>query len=186
MARVSAATGRVDEAVELYRQAILRVPQPEWVTALGDLYALSGDAAAARLQYDTVEAIGRLSSLNQRLYNRPLAIFYADHDRNSEEALLLAESELTVRGDLYGYDAYGWALYRNGRFLEAREASDQALSLRTKDARLLYHAGLISAALGEKDRAVAELGEALQLSPAFDPLLAPHARMVLSRLEGRP
>ena len=41
-----------------------------------------GRSDDAKKQYALVEYIGRLSALNQVLYNRELAYFYADHDVN--------------------------------------------------------------------------------------------------------
>jgi tetratricopeptide (TPR) repeat protein len=94
----------------------------------------------------------------------------------------LAERELRIRRDVYGWDAYGWTLYRLGRYEDARDAADEALRLGTRDARLLYHAGMISLALGDEDRARDELERALAISPWFDPLQAPVARRALRGL----
>jgi tetratricopeptide (TPR) repeat protein len=183
LARALAATGRLDEAVRQYRRAVQLLPDPAYVGALGDLYALMGERELARRQYDTVEAIATLARVNRQVYKRQLAVFYADHDLRPTEALALTERELRLRRDVYGWDASAWALYRVGRYTAAREASDEALRLSTPDARLLYHAGMISVALGDEDRAVRELSQALEISPAFDPLQARVARIVLDRLE---
>ena len=69
---------------------------------MGDLYAEIGDSDQARLQYDTVEFIAKLAAINEQVYNRQLALFYADHDLKLDEALELATSELAVRKDVYG------------------------------------------------------------------------------------
>jgi Flp pilus assembly protein TadD len=94
------------------------------------------------------------------------------------------QGSLETRRDIYGYDALGWVLYRMGRFDEARQALDEALAMGTPDARLWLHAGMISAALGDDDRAREELSRALALHPNVDPLLAPEASRTLERLGG--
>ena len=47
---------------------------------------------------------------------------------------------------------------------------------------IYFHAGMISAALGERARAAAELQRALDISPQFDPLLAAEARATLEEV----
>jgi tetratricopeptide (TPR) repeat protein len=182
LAKARAAQGRTDNAIRLYVRAIALVPQPDFLAALGDLYAIRGERRLAEEQYATVEAIATLARVNKQVYNRQLALFYADHDVDVERAVELTESELRVREDVYGYDAYGWALYKAGRLEEARAASEQALRLGTSDPKLWYHAGMISAALGADDLAREQLGRSLSLGPAFDPLQAPIARRMLQDL----
>ncbi len=184
LAAVRAAEGRHADAINLYLEATAAVPDPEFLAALGDLYLVTGDPEAAEDQYATVEVIGRLGAAGGAVYNRVLALFWADHDRNVEEALRLTTAELELRRDVYGWDAHAWALYRNGRFDAAREASDEALALGTQDAELWYHAGLISAALGDSGRAARELRRALEINPEFDPIHAPAARTALAEVEG--
>jgi tetratricopeptide (TPR) repeat protein len=181
---VRVAQGRYDDAVGLYRRAVRIVPEPQYVAMLGDLYRLTGRQDLAEREFGTVEAIAMLARANRQLYDRQLAVFYADHGVHLGDALAIAEGSLEVRKDVYGYDTLAWVLYRLGRYDEAREASDRALALGTPDPRLWYHAGLISAALGDVARAKDELATALRLSPRFDPIQSPVAREALAGLGG--
>jgi tetratricopeptide (TPR) repeat protein len=181
LARSQAAQGHTAEAIKRYQQAIAVVPQPDYLAALGDLYALSGDTTKAAKQYGTVDTISKLAQVNQQVYNRLVAVFEADHDRSLDEALRLTDAELSVRHDIYGYDASAWALYKSGRYQDAKDASNKALAKGTPDAKLWYHAGLIDEALGAHGTARAELQRALEISPQFDPLQAPKARGALDR-----
>jgi tetratricopeptide (TPR) repeat protein len=113
-------------------------------------------------------------------------MFLADHDLRLPEALRLVRAELSTRRDVYGWDALAWVMLKLGRPDEARVASERALALGTPDARLWYHAGMISAALGEDERASEELTRALTLSPRFDLLQAERARRRLAALGGDP
>ena len=183
LGRALAAIGRTGGAIRHYRLAVDLLPDPTYIAALGDLYELAGRFANAREQFATVEAIASLSRVNEQIYNRPLVVFLADHGLKPERAVELAADELRVRKDLYGWDAYAWALHGAGRYTEARTAADEALELGTPDARLLYHSGMIAAALGDMDRARSDLGAALEMSPAFDPVHAPIARRMLEGLE---
>ena len=95
-ARVLAAAGRTDDAIADYQAAIAIAPQPDSLAALGDLYAVRGDGRAADEQYATVEFIAKLAVLNQQVYNRQLALFWLNHDRDHAEALTLAADELAA------------------------------------------------------------------------------------------
>ncbi len=182
-ARVAAAQGRTEDAIELYRRAIAIAPQPDALAALGDLYRLTGRDALADQQYATVRAIAKLAAINRQVYNRQLVLFDVNHGVNLAEALDLATRELALRRDVYGYDAYAWALLANGRATEAGAAMAHALSLGTRDAQLYYHAGLIARAVGDDARARRLLSSALELNPGFDPLQAVHARAALEELQ---
>jgi tetratricopeptide (TPR) repeat protein len=186
MGRARAAQGRIDNAISLYEKAVAIVPQPDFLAALGDLYTRKGDTVRARVEYGTVEVIAKLAKINQQVYNRLLALFYADHGLQPDEALRLTQAELAVRKDVYGYDAYAWALYQTGRYAQARDASDKALAQGTADAKILYHSGLIAKAMGDTARARADLSRALAISPSFDPLQASRARAALDHLINTP
>lgn len=185
LARERAAQGHIDDAIGQYRQAVATVPQPDALAALGDLYRLQHDDARARTAYDTVAATATLATLNKQVFNRALATYEADHDVAVDDALRLADAELAVRHDVFGYDLQAWALYKNHRYDEAKQAAVKALALGTPDARLLYHAGMIDAALGNDTTSIAELRSALRISPNFDLLQAPTARAMLATLEGK-
>ncbi|MDP9265989.1 MAG: tetratricopeptide repeat protein, partial [Chloroflexota bacterium] len=182
LARARAAQGRTAEAIAGYEYAIGVSPQPDYLSALGDLHALAGDQGRARDQYAAVEAIATLAAANRQLYDRQLALFYADHDLKSADAVAIAKASLDRRADVYGHDAYAWALLKSGAPAEARASEERALAMGTPDARLWYHAGMISMALGEVDRARSELRRSLDISPNFDALQAARARTALASL----
>jgi len=171
------------DAIKLYEKAIAILPMPDYIAALGDIYAKSGRREEAQRQFELVEYIGRLNEINKVLYNRELAYFYADHDIKSKEGLELALRELEYRRDVYAYDVAAWNLYRNGKFEEARMAIDQALRLGTKDAKLFFHAGMIYSSRGEKAKAKEFLSGALAINPFFHPIFAETAAENLSRIE---
>jgi tetratricopeptide (TPR) repeat protein len=184
LAQVQAAQQRFPEAIDLYQKAIAIVPLPEYAAALGDVYTKLGRTDEAQKQYDLVEYIGHLNTLNKVLYNRELAYFYADHDRQLPEALDLAKKELEVRRDIYAYDVLAWALYKNGQPAEALIAMTEALKLGTQDARLFFHAGMIHHRLGGRAQAHDYLRRALATNPSFHLLHAEVAERTLKDIAG--
>ena len=183
LGKVRAAQGKFDEAITYYQRAIDIIPQPEFLAALGDLYMLTGQPEQAKIQYDTVEFIGTLASVNQQIYNRQLANFYSDHDLHLDKALAFALTELESRKDIYGYDAAAWAQYKNQNYEEAQILMNQALALGTRDASLYYHAGMIEFALGNKENARELLSEALAINPHFSVLNSAVAQRTLETLQ---
>ena len=185
LAQVRAAQQRDPEAIALYQQAMTIVPLPEYAAALGDVYAKQGHAGEAQKQYDLVEYIGGLNTLNSVLYNREFAYFYADHDRKLSEALALARKEMEVRRDVYAYDLLAWALYKNNQPEAALVAMTEALKLGTRDARLFFHAGMIHHRLGEGARAHGYLRRALATNPHFHVLHVEVAERTLQEIEAQ-
>jgi len=185
LAQVRVAQQRYPEAIALYQQAIGIIPLPDYAGALGDVYRKIGRPEEAKKQYDLVEYIGRLNALNHVLYNRELAYFYADHDLQLQESLELARKELEVRRDIYAYDVLAWALYKNDRPQEALAAMTEALKLGTKDARLLFHAGMMHQRLGNTAQAQDYLRRALATNPHFHIVHAELAARTLTQLAGR-
>ena len=74
------------------------------MTGVQSALPIFGRPEQAKKQYDLVEFIGELNAINKVLYNRELALFYADHDMKLKDALTLAQKELEVRHDVYTWD----------------------------------------------------------------------------------
>ena len=181
-ARAAAALGDTAAAIEGYKAAIAVAPQPDALTALGDLLTLRGDTRGARQQYDTVLAIAQLQGANGLIFNRQLVLFDVNHGRDLAAALQLSQRELEERKDVYGFDAEAWALLANGRAADADAAMAKALALGTRDAMLLYHAGEIALAVGDPARGRNLLGQALGIRGALDPLSASKAQASLDAI----
>lgn len=179
LGRVRAASGDLPDAIQHYERAVGILPDLQFVAALGDLYQLAGREKEASTQYALVEQIGRLSAASGALYNRQLALFYADHDMKADAAYADAVKEYEARQDIYGADAVAWTALKAGKTAEAQAAIKEALKLGTRDAKLFYHAGMIARAAGQKDAARDYLKQALTLNPQFDPLQAVIARNAL-------
>ena len=83
-----------------------------------------------------------------------LVFYYADHRSKPVEALAVAEREAAVRQDVRTLDAYAWALFKNGKYTEAKAQMDKVLAVGVREPRYFCHAASIATAAG--DRAGAE------------------------------
>jgi tetratricopeptide (TPR) repeat protein len=184
-ARVQASLNNYPAAIAAYQAATAMVPQPAAVTALGDLYLLTGRRRAAVRQFALAEAIWRLKRAGGLPTDIQRARFYADHDRNLRKALEEAHDLYRTRKNVVVADTLAWCLYKNGRLGPARRMIRQALRLGTPDARMFFHAGMIHARLGARRLACKYLRAALALSPNFDPVFASQATRTIEQLNQR-
>ena len=180
-ARARVAAGDFDGAIQFYLRAQARVPLPEIIIPLGDLYSKLGRVDEAKQQYELVDFIERQAAGNAT-YSRQLALFWADHDMKLDEALEIMRQERVARADIYTSDALAWCLFKKGRLAEAKESIEQATRLGTRDARILYHAGMIYDGLNDRQRAVKYLKLALDADFSFDVLQADAAKRKLNEL----
>jgi tetratricopeptide (TPR) repeat protein len=182
LAKVRASQDKFADAVTLYKEAIARVPYPEYAAALGDIYQRLGRLEDAKKQFELVEFIGYLSQINQQIHNRDLALFYADHEMKLQQSLALARRELEVRRDIYTWDVLAWSLFKNDKPQEAAEAISHALEQGTQDPQLFFHAGMIYERLGDSAKAKKYLQRALDINPHFHVLYSDAASETLARL----
>jgi tetratricopeptide (TPR) repeat protein len=182
LARIQAARGKYETAIESYRQAIARLPLAEFVIALGETYEAAGRMDDAMNQYELVRAMQRLNQANGINVDPELALFEADHGNDPQSTLALARRAYRQRPGIKGAEALAWALFRAGKYAEARETIDQALRLGTQDALLFYRASAIAQAQGDLVAARHWLGQALALNPHFSLLYAPQARIALAEI----
>jgi tetratricopeptide (TPR) repeat protein len=185
LARVRAAQGRTDEAVELFEAAIARNPLPEFVIALAETLEAAGRTDEAQRQYELVRAIQQLFAANGVDVDLDLALFEANHGDDPNRAVELARAAYERTPNVRAADALAWALHVAGDNDEAAGYAAEALGLGTLDSSFLYHAGAIAAARGEDALAREHLERALDLNPHFSPLFAPRARELLEQIEAR-
>ncbi len=175
LGRVELAQGNARRAAELTELAHKENPSVEIAWRLGDARAAAGDAAGAEEAHGWVVKRGRQSD------PRTLAHFYAVKNRDIEEAVKLAAVEMRERPGIFTQDVYAWALYRAGKFDQAKAAIEGAVRHGTKDPELLYHHGAIKIATGDVASGKKLVKEALALNPHFDPTGAPEAEALSKR-----
>jgi tetratricopeptide (TPR) repeat protein len=117
--------------------------------------------------------------------NLQLARFYADHNRNLDEALREARAAWTAFPNVMAADTLGWCLYQKGEFTEAGKMMRHALKRGTPDAAIHFHAGMIYTRLGNQPLAQKHLYQALSLNPHFHPTQTGLAADTLKALGAR-
>ena len=169
LAELRGAQGRFDEAIALYTREIARTPRPELMQALGDLCISAQRTADAKIWRDRALAaylapIGR----GEILYLHHLSGFYADSLNDPTRALDCAQRDFHENPNLHATDALAWALRKAGQTGEAAAMSARALATGTRDAHILYHAGMIRMGAGDITGGGALLQQALAANPRYN------------------
>lgn len=174
------AAATLDQAEKLFPNSVqvlgekaeLALLKSDFGTAASLLAKVSGASPTAEHLYGYAQALDRAGRQDEaravygKLVEAPrgagsvLVFYYADRERNAEKALDLATKQISGRQDTATLDAYAWALYRAGRFGEARTEIDKVLALGNRDPGYVCHASLIAAKTGGVDSVSAHLPEA--------------------------
>ena len=179
LARVDIAHGKLAPAIRRLRAVVARLPLPEYVIALGETEQVAGRPAAARRDLALVGVEERLLAAAGVNTDTELAVFEADHG-SPARAVALARRAWAAAPSVRSADALGWALRaRGGSPRAALGWARHALSLGTRDATFLAHAGLVAAAAGDRADAQRWLTGALAHRAALSPLLARRAAEAL-------
>ena len=179
--RIAAAREDLPAAEKYYRTLLEAGPNHDALVALGDLHAAKGEKAEAEKYYGQVEALETAQTARAGHSHLAMAKFYADHDRKPIEALRMAEARKLTR-NVNEADTLAWVYFKNGDQPRAIEAIKCALSQKTQDAEIHFHAGMIAAKFGDRVSAQNHLQLALSLNPQFSVLLAPVAVATLEQL----
>jgi tetratricopeptide (TPR) repeat protein len=179
---VAAAQGDLTGAVDDYTSAIEVVPLPEYVIALGDVYAAAGDSRNADAQYALVGAIEQLYAANGVNLDLQIGMFNADHDRDVVMTVARAKAAYAEQPSIQAADVLAWVQYKAGETDDAKLAIEQALRTGTRDPLVLFHAGMIYRRAGNAAKAKSYLVAVEGQNPQFSILQAPVAREALRGL----
>jgi tetratricopeptide (TPR) repeat protein len=147
--RLQVAAGEVPAARRTYRRLLAANPTAKWAAAVADLAAARGDRAEAAHYLDLAEQIERAAWSAGGREPQVLARLLAEHDRDLETAVRLAEEGARRQRDIQTLDTLAWAYFKAGRVAEADHHATDALATGSRDPRLLYHASEIRRALGD-------------------------------------
>ncbi len=156
-------------------------PNHEALVIAGDLHSAMGEFALAQAYYEKVMKLHAAQDAKGAHDHMQMARFYADHDRHRIDAIRLAEEHQNTHNVMEA-DVLAWVYFKNGNLSRASVVMRLALSQNTPDPEILYHAGMIAAATGDKQAARTYLEQALAWNPAFNVIQAPIARKALNAL----
>jgi len=164
LAKVRIQQKRYDEAVELLKQRYEAAPHAENLYDLAQALQLAGKTDDANKAFAEFERKSLLETNRGDNSNHELIFYYADYPGDPTRALEVAQREIARRHDVFTLDSYAWALYRNGRYADARKQIETALAVGIRDAKIFRHAGEIALKSGDKGAAERYLRESAELN----------------------
>jgi tetratricopeptide (TPR) repeat protein len=144
---------RFDDAVALLQQRYDAAPHAENLFDLAQAVQLAGRGDEARKMYAEFERKSLAETNKTDNSNHELTFYYVDVAKEPVKALEVARREIARRHDVFTLDSYAWALYANGRYVEARKHIEAALKVGIRDGKLLRHAGEIAMQCGDRGAA---------------------------------
>lgn len=169
--RMLLAEGNTAGALPLLRRAAELVSLPEYQWTLAEALEANSQPAEAREVENELRRVGAAAD------PRTLAVFLATRGEDIPLAVRLAQEELDNRHDIFTYDALAWAQASAGHLEEARASLTRALSEGTQDARLFFHAAVLTSRANEP-----EATKWLTKASALKALLLPSEQEALLRL----
>ncbi len=155
------------QTIELLERAA-QGEAPPVVALLGDALALDKQIERAEPLWDRTAELMREEAKDAKVaHAREVALFYADHNRNAQEALELSKLDLEQREDGFAFDCQAWILFKKGDFGQAKIASDRAIAAIPHDLNAQFHAALIYEKLGDLDTARNLLRKIAKINPRF-------------------
>jgi tetratricopeptide (TPR) repeat protein len=166
LAELLAAQGKFDEALARFRGLAARAPRPELYHALRDLHRIKGRPAEAVPWHEQALALYLDSVARGEVHHyHHLASFHADVRGDGPEAVRWARRDVALRPNAATREMLAWALYRDGRYAEARSVVAEALASGVQDAHLFVHAAMIQLAAGRPAEGRALLARAAAINP---------------------
>jgi tetratricopeptide (TPR) repeat protein len=179
--KIKAAEKQFDQAIDFLEKSVSRNNghgNHDAMLALGDLYSFLGRKEQADKMFQQIVSMhttahahnGGAAHLDKsNSGNAQLARFYADHDRDLDEALRQAELAYRAFPNVFVTTTLAWCYYKKGNYAEANKIIRKALRFGTPDAGIYFRAGMIAAKLDDQVTAQKQLAKALNLNPNFHP-----------------
>ncbi|MEV4317402.1 tetratricopeptide repeat protein [Actinocrispum sp. NPDC049592] len=143
-AKVAAARGHTDEALDIYREVVARAPLPQYFVEYAELLTKAGNPDEAAKQLAIVAQQQKLLESQGATDDLSASLIAADHG-DKAEALRRAEAEWGRRQSVFVADAMAWALHVNGRDAEALVYADKAVANGWRNPVVVGHRNAIMA-----------------------------------------
>jgi len=164
LAKIRIQQKQYGEAVGLLRQRYSAAPHAENLFDLAEALQLAGKTAEANQAFAEFEQKSLLETNRADNSNHELITYYADFAHRPDRALEVAQREIERRHDVFTLDSYAWALYANGRYSEARQQIERALSVGIRDAKIFRHGGEIALKCGDVASARHSFQQSIELN----------------------
>ena len=149
LARVAAANRNYDTAITLMSDASKRLPLPEHVILLSEVYQAAGRIQEAENQRRLARVMAELFRSSGVDVDLDLATFELDNGADATKMLPSIEAGYARRSSVKSADVLAWGYFKANNLPKAQEYLAIADKLGTVDPLTLYHGMVISQAAGD-------------------------------------
>lgn len=164
MADVAMARGDLDTAEATLESIVERLPFPEFIIPLGDLYAAQDKPELAAEQYAAAQEQLDASLVEGKILDHEIAEFTLAHG-DPETALAHAQTVYEQGPTIFAAETLAMAHLQLGNHDNAWEIIQEGLRLGTHDFHLHWYAGVIAHERGETEVAEDYLEKAIVINP---------------------
>jgi len=176
VAAIWAQAKQYQEAIAVLQRSLKARPNADVYTLLGDICTAAQQYPEAERAYESAYSMG---SRSPALLNN-LGYLWADQEKSLPRAVAMLEDAARQKpNDPNIQDSLGWAYYKSALeqrrtgnaeaarklLAQARDQVEQAVDALPGQAEVVYHLGVIYAAMGYEEDARAQLRRALILAP---------------------
>ncbi len=183
LANIRFLQGKTEESIKLLKDAFASMPEHLFVEQLADLYRAIGDTDNAEAVTETVLAEFKHHRDAGWNVDKEFARFCADHEINLPEALERARAEYERRPkNIEVLDVLAWTIYKAVGARNAVPYIEKALQMKTTNATVSYHAGIIFSSAGMTEKARPYLERTLQSNAGGSMLYLQNAQRTFASL----
>lgn len=182
LGHVRAAQGNLPAAERLLTRAFAVQETSAMAASLAEVQDALGKSRARDASLAEARRIDADEAKNGVLVALDVAGFEADWRTPTAADVARARAAHSQRPGIIGDDVLGWVLTRSGRCEEGLRWAKRSLRLGTREAPMLFHAGMAATCAGRTQEGAAYLRDALTVDPNFSVRWAPVARQTLARV----
>lgn len=148
IASVRHAQKRYDEAMILLDTALAMIPEVSFMEKKAEIQQERGDLDGMKASLASIEQMMNEDEQAGHVNHSDRALLYAKFNYKSDVALEHARKDIAMRPDnITSQFAMAYALYRNGKFSDAKTYMDKALRMKTQNAEMQACSVLIQKSL---------------------------------------
>jgi len=168
LARVRMSQNRPEEAALLLVKATSVDRDPHQLDQLAKAQQAAGEHAEAQATFAKFEKLAQDPASATRESSIDLVLWKAENPGTAQDALKLAQQQVAQQQDVWTLDAYAWALFANGKYVEAEQSIQRALAVGIQSAQIFDHAGHIEQKLNKDADANKNFELALATNPSSE------------------
>ena len=140
-----------EEALRILNTVTKDYSAPDYHLLKAEIAEYMGNDALQEEEMDAYQSVVKNEAYGD-MYNKYNVLLYSEDKNRMEDAIRIAQTEVTNRPTPQSYDLLAWAHFKNGNLDEALSIVETQIIDKTYEPETLYHVAEIYKAAGEEDK----------------------------------